>query len=69
MRNVTERAFHRLKNRRGIVTRYNKKAANFLAGVCLAPAVTYWTQRVLTPVRSAEVPPERNCDTYQPSKL
>jgi putative transposase len=44
MRNIIERAFNRLKDWRGIATRYDKKAANFLAGVCLAAAVTYWMQ-------------------------
>ena len=44
MRNVIERAFCRLKDWRGIATRYDKKAQNFLAGVCLASAVTYWLQ-------------------------
>jgi transposase len=42
MRNIIERSFNRLKDWRGIATRYDKKAANFLAGVCLASAVTYW---------------------------
>ena len=44
MRNIIERAFNRLKDWRGIATRYDKKAANFLAGVCLASAMTYWMQ-------------------------
>ena len=44
MRNIIERSFNRLKDWRGIATRYDKKAANFLAGVCLAAAVTYWIQ-------------------------
>lgn len=44
MRNVIERAFCRLKDWRAIATRYDKKAQNFLAGVCLASAVTYWLQ-------------------------
>ena len=41
-RNIIERAFNRLKDWRAIATRYDKKASNFLAGVCLAAAVTYW---------------------------
>ena len=41
MRNIIERSFNRLKDCRGIATRYDKKAANFLAGVSLAAAVTY----------------------------
>jgi transposase len=40
MRNIIERSFNRLKDWRGIATRYDKKAANFLAGICLASAVT-----------------------------
>jgi transposase len=44
MRNIIERSFNRLKDWRGIATRYDKKAVNFLAGVCLASAVTYWLQ-------------------------
>jgi transposase len=44
MRNIIERSFNRLKDWRGIATRYDKKAANFLAGVCLASAITYWLQ-------------------------
>ena len=40
-RNIIERAFNRLKDWRAIATRYDKTAANFLAGVCLAAAVTY----------------------------
>ena len=41
-RNIIERAFNRLKDWRAVATRYDKKASNFLAGVCLAAAVTYW---------------------------
>jgi len=44
MRNIIERSFNRLKDWRGIATRYDKKAVNFLAGVCLASALTYWIQ-------------------------
>ena len=44
MRNVIERAFCQLKDWRAIATRYDKKARNFLTGVCLASAVTYWLQ-------------------------
>ncbi len=39
-RNLIERAFCRLKDWRAIATRYNKTARNFLAGICLAVAVT-----------------------------
>ena len=41
-RNVIERSFNRLKDWRAIATRYDKTARNFLSGVCLAAAVTYW---------------------------
>ena len=41
-RNLIERAFCRLKDWRGIATRYNKLARNFLAGICLAASVIYW---------------------------
>lgn len=41
-RNVIERAFCRLKDWRAIATRYDKTARNFLAGICLAPDVTWW---------------------------
>ncbi len=36
MRNLIERAFCKLKDWRGIATRYGKTARNFHAGVCLA---------------------------------
>lgn len=41
-RNVIERMFGRLKDFRRIATRYDKKADNFLAGLCLAALVCYW---------------------------
>ena len=41
-RNLIERAFCKLKDWRGIATRYDKTARNFLAGVGLAVAVTSW---------------------------
>ena len=41
-RNLIERTFCRLKDWRGIATRYDKTARNFLAGLCLAIAVTQW---------------------------
>lgn len=40
-RNLIERAFCRLKDWRGIATRYDKTARNFLAGICLAAAITH----------------------------
>jgi putative transposase len=43
-RNVIERAFNRLLDWRAIATRFDKKAHNFLAGVCLAAAITFWIQ-------------------------
>jgi transposase len=42
MRNLIERAFCKLKDWRGIATRYDKTARNFLAWVCLAVALTHW---------------------------
>lgn len=44
MRNLIERAFCRLKDWRGVATRYDKTARNFLAGVCLAIVVMDWLQ-------------------------
>jgi transposase len=42
-RNLIERMFSRLKDFRRIATRYDKLARNFLAGVLLAAAITWWT--------------------------
>ncbi len=41
-RNAIERMFGRLKDFRRVATRYDKLAANFLAAVHLAAAVSYW---------------------------
>lgn len=41
-RNAIERMFGRLKDFRRIATRYDRLAANFLAAICLAAAVSYW---------------------------
>jgi transposase len=41
-RNRIERMFGRLKDFRRIATRYDKLARNFLAGVVLAAALTWW---------------------------
>lgn len=41
LRNVIERTFYRIKDFRGIATRYDKTARNFLTAVCLVSAVTY----------------------------
>lgn len=41
-RNAVERMFCRLKDFRRIATRYDRNAANFLAAVSLAAAVSYW---------------------------
>ena len=43
-RNLIERTFCRLKDWRGIATRYDKTAQNFLAATCLIVAVTQWVQ-------------------------
>jgi transposase len=45
-RNVVERCFNRLKQWRGLATRYDKRADNDRAGLLLA-AVVLWTR--LTP--------------------
>jgi len=42
LRNVIERTFCRIKDFRGIATRYDKTARNYLAAVCLVSAITYW---------------------------
>lgn len=42
LRNVIERTFCRVKDFRGIATRYDKTARNFLGAVCLVPAISYW---------------------------
>lgn len=41
-RNLVERMFCRLKDFRRVATRYDKLARNFLAGVLIAAAVTWW---------------------------
>jgi transposase len=41
-RNSIERMFCRLKDFRRIATRYDKLARNFLAGVLIAAAITWW---------------------------
>lgn len=43
-RNVVERAFGRLKQWRGIATRYDKHAVNYRAGIVLAAIVMFWLQ-------------------------
>jgi transposase len=42
LRNVIERTFCRLKDFRGVATRYDKLARNFLAAVCLVAALCFW---------------------------
>ncbi|HEY0909410.1 MAG TPA: transposase, partial [Bradyrhizobium sp.] len=41
-RHLIENAFCRLKDFRRIATRYDKLATNFLSGVALATALTFW---------------------------
>lgn len=43
-RNVIERAFGRMKQWRGIATRYDKHARNYRAGIVLAAIVLFWLQ-------------------------
>ena len=47
-RNLVERLWCRLKDWRRIATRYDKLAANHLAGVLIAAVITFWCDRVLT---------------------
>lgn len=42
-RNLIERMFCRLKDFRRIATRYDKRADIFLSAVCIAAAITWWT--------------------------
>ncbi len=42
-RNLVERLWCRLKDWRRIATRYDKLAANYMAGVFLAAAITFWS--------------------------
>lgn len=41
-RNVVERCFNRIKQWRGIATRYDKHARNYRAGIVLAAIVLFW---------------------------
>jgi len=41
-RNAIERMFCRLKDFRRVATRYDRNAANYLAAVCIAAAISYW---------------------------
>src|SRR3954467_183489 len=41
-RNVVERGFNRLKQWRGLATRYDKKARNYRAGIVLGAIVLCW---------------------------
>jgi transposase len=41
-RNLIERLWCRLKDWRRIATRYDKLAANYLAGVFIAAVITFW---------------------------
>ena len=43
-RNVVERAFNRLKQWRGLATRYDKTARNYRAGVILAAIALFWAK-------------------------
>lgn len=42
-RHRIENAFCRLKDFRRIFTRYDRLARNFLASVCIAAAIVWWT--------------------------
>jgi transposase len=41
-RNLVERLWCRLKDWRRVATRYDKLASNYMAGVYLAAAITFW---------------------------
>lgn len=41
-RNLVERLWCRLKDWRRVATRYDKLAANYMAGVFLAASITFW---------------------------
>lgn len=41
-RNLVERLWCRLKDWRRIATRYDKLAANYMAGVYIAAAISFW---------------------------
>jgi transposase len=41
-RNLVERLWCRLKDWRRIATRYDKLTANYMAGVFIAAAITFW---------------------------
>jgi len=41
-RNLVERLWCRLKDWRRVATRYDKLAINYMAGVFLAAAITFW---------------------------
>lgn len=43
-RNAIERMFCRLKDFRRIATRYDKLARNYLASICLAAIVSFWSR-------------------------
>ena len=43
-RNKVERLWARLKDFRRVATRYDKLAANFLAGVHIAAVIAYWAK-------------------------
>ena len=43
-RHLIENAFCRIKDFRRVATRYDKLAANFLSGVALAAALTFWLE-------------------------
>lgn len=50
-RNTVERLWARLKDYRRVATRYDKLAANYLAGVLIAATVCYWAKGVRTLAR------------------
>ncbi|RAJ71194.1 putative transposase of IS4/5 family DUF4096 [Streptomyces sp. Amel2xB2] len=65
-RNVVERCFNRLKQWRGIATRYDKTAESYQAAIALA-SLPMWTLHLTTTPRAAiERPPSRRARAGSP---
>ncbi|MBW8271503.1 hypothetical protein K1J50_18685, partial [Caldovatus sp. SYSU G05006] len=56
-RNAIARTFCRIEDSRGIATRYDRTARNFLAAACLAAAITYRARLSPEPKAAAESSP------------
>lgn len=53
-RNLIERAFCKLKDRRRIATRYDKLAADLASAVTIAAVIIWWTWLILEPSRKRQ---------------